>query len=127
MMREAHRSGFTLIELLVVLAIVATLLLFSAPRYLGKLRSAREAVLQENLRAIRMVIGHFHGDNGRCPESLSELVDRGYIAALPIDPITESSGTWVLLPPPTGTDGQFCDLRSGAAGANLDGVAYSSL
>lgn len=127
MMREAHRSGFTLIELLVVLAIVATLLLFSAPRYLGKLRSAREAVLQENLRAIRLVIGHFHGDNGRCPESLAELVARGYIEAPPIDPITESSSTWVLLPPPTGTRGQFCDLRSGAAGETLEGVTYSSL
>jgi len=117
--------GFTLIELLVVLAIVAVLLSLALPRYLGRVEQAREAVLLENLRTTRMVIGQFYGDTGRYPESLDELVERKYLAALPYDPITESSSTWTLLPAPEGYRGAIYDLRSGADGSGHDGKPYA--
>lgn len=120
-----RRHGFTLIELLVVLAIVATLLTLALPRYFGKVDATKEAVLRENLRTTRDVIGKFYGDHGRYPDSLQELVDRKYLASLPLDPITDSIETWVLVPAPEGYKGAVADLNSGASGAAISGVPYA--
>lgn len=119
------RRGFTLIELLVVLAIVATLLTLALPRYFGKVEATREAVLRENLRSTRDLIGKFYGDHGRYPDSLDELVQRRYLAALPLDPITESSTGWTLQAPPEGERGAVYDLHSAAPGNGLDGTPYA--
>jgi general secretion pathway protein G len=117
--------GFTLIELLVVLAIVATLLTLALPRYYGKVDAAKETVLRENLRTTRDLIGKFYGDMGRYPDSLDELVERRYLAALPLDPITESATRWILVPPPEGYKGAVYDLKSGAPGDGSDGRPYA--
>ena len=123
---NARRPGFTLIELLVVLAIVATLLLLVAPRYVGRLDESREAVLRENLRVTREVLDKFYADQGRYPETLQELVDRRYLRTLPYDPITESAQTWTLEPPAEGLAGAVYDLHSGAVGSAKDGTRYAS-
>lgn len=127
MLRIARRrcTGFTLIELLVVLAIVSTLLLLVAPRYFQRVDVAQEAVLRDNLRTLRQVLDNFHGDHGRFPESLQELVDKRYVRSLPVDPLTGSTETWTLLPPPDGLEGAVYDLRSGAAGTAIDGSLYA--
>lgn len=117
-------TGFTLIELLVVLAIVSTLLLLVAPRYFQRVDVAQEAVLRDNLRNLRQVLDDFQGDHGRFPESLQELVDKRYLRALPVDPLTGSTETWTLLPPPDGLEGSVYDVRSGAAGSAMDGSLY---
>lgn len=124
--RPIHATrGFTLIELLVVLAIVSTLLLLVAPRYFNSVDSAREAVLRDNLRATRDVLDKYYGDTGRYPESLQELVDKRYLRALPVDPITDSTSTWQLVPAPDGYLGAVYDLHSGAPGAGRDGRNYA--
>lgn len=120
-----RRQGFTLIELLVVMAIVSTLLMLVAPRYLHRVDAAKEAVLRENLRQVRDVIGKFHGDTGRYPETLEELVERKYLRALPVDPITESAQTWDLVPVPDGSQGMVYDIRSGSAALDRDGRKYA--
>lgn len=117
-------AGFTLIELLVVLAIVSTLLLLVVPRYFNKLDESREVVLRDNLRTTREVLDKFYGDNGRYPETLEELVDKRYLRGLPVDPITESTATWQLVPVPEGYKGTVYDIRSGAPGAARDGTNY---
>lgn len=118
-------KGFTLIELLVVLAIVGTLLMLVAPRMVQHEQRAREAVLRENLQALRQVIDAFRADTGRYPDSLDELVQRRYLRAPPLDPVTESASGWTLLPPPEGETGQVYEVRSGAPGTALDGTAYA--
>lgn len=127
MLRIARRrcTGFTLIELLVVLAIVSTLLLLVTPRYFQRVDVAQEAVLRDNLRTLRQVLDNFQGDHGRFPESLQELVDKRYVRSLPVDPLTGSTETWTLLPPPDGLEGAVYDLRSGAAGTAKDGSLYA--
>lgn len=120
-----HGIGFTLIELLVVLAIVSTLLLLVAPRYFQRVDVAQEAVLRDNLRTLRQVLDHFQGDHGRFPESLQELVDKRYLRALPVDPLTGSAETWTVLPAPDGLEGSVYDLRSGSAGTAKDGSLYA--
>ena len=118
-------GGFTLIELLVVLAIVSTLLLLVVPRYFNKVDDAKEAVLRDNLRGTRDVLDRFHGDRGRYPESLEELVEKKYLRSLPVDPLTESTTTWQLIPVPEGYEGTVYDIRSGAPGTARDGKKYA--
>lgn len=123
---SAPRRAFTLIELLVVLAIIATLATLVAPRLISRVDRAKEVVLRENLRTTRDVIGKFYGDHGRYPESLSELVERRYLATLPFDPVVDSDSTWVLVPAPAGYGGAVYDIRSGAPGQAADGSTYAT-
>lgn len=116
--------GFTLIELLVVLAIIATLLSLAAPRYFQHVERSREAVLRENLAGLRDAIDQYHADKGRWPASLAGLAEERYLRAVPVDPITDSAMTWIVLPPPDGGEGVY-DVRSGAPGEGLDGTAYA--
>ncbi len=122
--------GFTLIELLVVLAIIATLLALAMPRYFQHVERSKEAVLKENLATTRQAIDQYHADKGVWPDSLDSLVDAHYLRAPPRDPVTDSTETWQLLPPPE-QEGEAAagvyDLKSGAEGATRDGKPYADL
>lgn len=120
-------DGFTLIELLVVLAIVALLSTLVLPRYYHSLDKGKETVLLENLRTVRDSIDKFYADTGSYPESLEELVERKYLKGMPIDPITETAGSWQIVAPVDGTPGQVYDIHSGAQGQRADGTPYGSL
>ncbi len=119
--------GFTLIELLIVLAIVSLLLTLALPQYFHSIDVSKEKVLAENLLVTRDAIDKFYGDVGRYPDSIDELVDKHYLRALPFDPITDSATTWVIVPPDEQLPGKVYDIKSGAEGATLDGVAYGAL
>lgn len=119
--------GFTLIELLLVLAIVALLLTLAVPRYLKSIDVSKQTVLTENLRASREAIDKFYGDTGRYPDTLDELVEKKYLRALPMDPITESVATWVIIPPDEANKGNIYDIKSGAPGNDRNGQLYSQL
>ena len=119
------RLGFTLIELLVVLAIVSTLLTLALPRYFSSLEKSKEAVLKENLAQVRDAISRYHADRGRYPDNLESLVSDKYLRKVPLDPVTESVATWVIVPPEDLQKGGVYDLRSGATGRGMDGSEYS--
>jgi len=122
-MRKTLQAGFTLIELLVVMTIVATLLTLVVPRYLGHLERSREAVLRENLSVIRQSIDQYKADTNQYPPSLSALVEKRYIRAVPQDPITERNDSWIVTPPPEG-EGVY-NVQSGAEGQARDGSYYA--
>ena len=118
-------SGFTLIELLVVLGIVALLLTLAVPRFFPSIDNAKETILADNLRNTREIIDQYHGDTGRYPDSLDELVEKKYLRSLPVDPVTESTGTWIIVPPEDATRGGVYSIKSGAPGNDRRGRAYS--
>jgi len=107
-------GGFTLIELLVVMAIIATLLTLALPRYFGSLERSKEAVLKENLYQMRDAISRYHADKGSYPESLESLATDKYLRKVPLDPVTESEATWVIIPPADQESGGVYDVRSGS-------------
>ncbi|MEO8387796.1 type II secretion system protein [Polaromonas sp.] len=119
--------GFTLIELLVVLAIVALLLTLAVPRYFQSIDAAKETVLLDNLRVTRETIDKFYGDTGRYPDSLDQLVERKYLRAIPYDPITESSSTWIIVPPDDVEQGLVYSIKSGSFGLNRNGKPFNTL
>jgi len=114
-----------LIELLVVMAIIALLLSLAIPRYFGSLERSKEAVLREDLFQLRDAIGKYYGDKGKYPESLEALASEKYLRKVPVDPITESTATWVIVPPEDPQKGGVYDVKSGAQGKASDGSVYA--
>ncbi|CAB3769692.1 type II secretion system protein [Paraburkholderia humisilvae] len=128
MRRRSNRSaGFTLIELLIVLAIIALLMTLALPEYFHSIDASKEKVLAQNLHVTRIAIDQFYGDLGRYPDSLQELVDKHYLRALPLDPITDSTGTWQIVPPEEPFPGNIYDIKSGAEGTDADGKSYGAM
>ena len=119
-----RRPGFTLIELLVVMAVVATLLTLVAPRFFGSIDKSKEAVLKENLHQMREAISRYHADRGKYPETLEALATDKYLRKVPLDPITESNATWIVVRPEDPEKSGVYDVRSGAQGKAVDGSEY---
>ena len=125
MVKRMKSKGFTLIELLVVLGIVALMLTLAVPRYFPSIDKSKEVVLADNLRNTRAVIDQYYGDTGRYPDSLEQLVEKKYLRELPVDPITESNSSWVLVAPDDGSKGNVYNIKSGAPGNDRSGKPYS--
>jgi general secretion pathway protein G len=123
-MRQA--KGFTVIELLVVLAAIGLLLALAAPRYAQHVDTAREVALKHDLQQMREAIDKFYGDQARYPATLEELVTKRYLRAVPLDPVTQSTTSWVVIAPANQPGGAVYDVRSGARGQSRDGSAYAS-
>jgi general secretion pathway protein G len=128
---EASDVGFTLLELLIVLAIIATLAAMAIPAYTRNVQAAREAVLREDLQVMRTAIGSYTVDKQKAPESLDDLVSSGYLKAIPIDPITRRTDTWVTVQSDTmstvdETDAGIDDVHTDSQGLATDGTIYSS-
>ena len=119
--------GFTLVELLVVMTIIATLLSISAPRYMRSVDDARESALKSSLGQLREALDHYHADLGIYPQALPDLIEKGYLRSVPVDPLTNSNRTWQLVPPSKGADaGAIYDVHSGAPGNSRQGEPYAS-
>ena len=124
-MVKTRSFGFTLIELLIVLAIVGTLLTLALPRYFGSVDKSKEAVLKENLYQLREAISRYHSDKGKYPENLDALAADKYLRRVPLDPITESTATWIVIAPEDPQKGGVYDIRSGAQGKARDGSEFN--
>jgi len=120
-----RRHGFTLIELLVVMSVIATLLLIAYPRYFSSIDKSKEAALRQDLSIMRDALDKYHGDIGQFPQSLNDLVEKGYLRAIPPDPITESLESWILVSPSDNRQSGIANIRSGAPGSARDGSLYA--
>jgi len=118
--------GFTLIELLVVMSIIATLLMIAVPRYFQSLERSREAVLREDLFVMRDAIDKYHADLAQYPETLTTLVEQHYLRAVPIDPQTRSSETWVTVANEDPEAPGIRDIHSGSAAMANDGTPFAA-
>ena len=110
------RQGFTLVELMVVMTVIALLLSVVVPNYMGKTRRAEEAVLQENLAIMRDALDKHYADAGKYPTNLEDLVSKRYLRSIPKDPFTQSTASWVPVPPADPKKGGVFDVHSAAKG-----------
>jgi general secretion pathway protein G len=121
---KTRAAGFTLIELLVVMAIIAVLLTIAVPRYFHTLERSRETVLRQDLSVLREAIDKHFGDYGQYPDSLSALVERRYIRAVPVDPFTRKSEDWQMVVSEDADHPGIRDVHSNAEGKGSDGLPY---
>lgn len=131
MRNRRTQSGFTLIELLIVMTIISILALIAIPSFTAAVQHAREAVLREDLQTMRMAIDSYTMDKQKAPQSLDDLVQEGYLKAVPEDPMTHAKDTWVTdtsdaMYSIDQTDPGINDVHSGSEGSGSDGQPYSS-
>ncbi len=85
-------------------------------------QKASEAVLRQDLFALRDVIDQYTADKTRPPRTLQDLVTAGYLKEIPVDPFTERRDTWVVV---KSTDEGIEDVHSGSSKKARDGTKYS--
>lgn len=113
------KKGFTLIELMIVVSIIGILASIAVPSYQTGLIKAREAVLRENLYALRSAIDQHYADSGRYPDTLKELVEKKYLRDIPKDPIANNSDSWITVAPSASTESGGQSLSSAATGGPM--------
>lgn len=123
--RRGGEKGFTLIELMVVVAIVGILVTLAEPSYRIATIKAREAALKKDLYVMRDVIDQYHADQGRYPAALPDLVEKGYLRAIPVDPFTGTSESWVEIFVSEGEESGIYDVHSGSDIIGTNGVSYN--
>ncbi|HXZ27315.1 MAG TPA: prepilin-type N-terminal cleavage/methylation domain-containing protein [Terriglobales bacterium] len=131
MLRRHKTRGFTLIEMMIVISLIIILLGLAIPNYVQSLRRAKEAVLRDDLFTLRTSIDQYTYDKLRAPQSLDDLVTAGYLHEVPVDPMTNSRDTWVVVNEDVmesidQTQPGITDVHSGSGATALDGSAYSS-
>ena len=115
---------------MVVMSIIVVLSTVGIVQYRQSVVLARESVLKDDLFKLRDAIDQYYADKNQYPNTLEELVTSGYVRAIPKDPITNSTTTWVEVPSepdasnPTASPGVY-NVKSGAEGTAMDGTSYS--
>ncbi len=123
-------DGFTLIELMIVIVVIGVLATIAIPNYVRSLQASKEAVLKEDLHVLRQQIDAYTNDKEKAPQSLDDLVSAGYMKTIPMDPMTQSSTTWVTTTDDSvqsldQTDSGISDVHSGSSQQGSDGRPYS--
>ncbi len=130
-LRRKNSRGFTIIEMMVVISIILILISMAVPIYNQSILRAKEAVLRQDLFAMRSAIDQYTMDKSKAPQSLQDLVQGGYLREVPKDPFTDSRDTWqtvqedVLLSVDQNEPG-ITDVHSGSNLTGSDGTAYST-
>lgn len=88
---------------------------------------AREAALRQQLFYMRKLIDQHAVDRGRLPQSLNELVERGYLHGVPEDPVT-GHREWIVVvaSDPNSAEGAtgIVDIRSASSAISSEGTPY---
>ncbi|MHB8755486.1 MAG: type II secretion system protein [Candidatus Acidiferrales bacterium] len=130
--RRGSADGFTLIELMIVMTIIVILASMAAVRYDRSVDRAKEAALHHDLSVMRDAIEQYTLDKEQAPQSLQDLVDSGYLRAIPRDPVTGTkdwvvSSSDVLLSPDESSSGGITDVHSSSdAVSSFEKTPYSS-
>ena len=111
--------------------IIGVLLAIAVPRYATAIRAAKESVLKEDLHVMRQAIDSYTMDKQKAPQSLQDLVDGGYLKSIPVDPMSQSSESWVVNQSDTlssidQSEPGIDDVHSSSDQPSIEGKPYSS-
>jgi general secretion pathway protein G len=123
-------SGFTLLELMIVISMILILMSIALPIYSQSVLRARESVLRQDLFELRSLISQYTLDKQKAPQGLDDLVQAGYLKALPKDPMTNEANWEVVqedvLLSADQQDPGIDDVHSASNATGTDGTAYST-
>lgn len=113
--------GFTLVELLTVLLLLSILAAVSTPVVVNAITRSKEAALLKDIRIMRELIDDYYADFNQYPESLNDMVEKGYLRKIPVNPFSEQESDWSLV---TNNRGGITDVYSRYEGLAMDGSNY---
>jgi len=122
--------GFTLLELVTAMTILALLTSVGIVGYRHQTRTAREAVLKEDLFQLNHALECYRADRGKYPPSIGRLRELGYLRDIPVDPMTGSRDTWTEeneAQDPDNPDAEvgIFRIRSGSTDVGSNGIPYN--
>ncbi len=122
--------GFTLLELVTAMTILALLTSVGIVGYRHQTRTAREAVLKEDLFQLNHALECHKADRGKYPASIGRLRELGYLRDIPVDPMTGSRDTWTEeneAQDPDNPDAEvgIFRIRSGSTDVGSNGIPYN--
>lgn len=123
--KKKYYGAFTFIEITMSIAIIAILCMIAYPAATHYVKKTKDAALKKDLFVLRESIDKFYAAYNRYPASLEELVEKKIIRAIPIDPITSSYDSWIIIPSKDGERDVF-NVKSGAPGNDGGNMAYES-
>jgi general secretion pathway protein G len=127
--RRARPRGYTLLELIVVMAIISILVSIAVPIYQKSLIRSKESLLKNQLFTLHTVIDQYDYDQQKAPQTLDDLVTKGYLRSVPVDPIT-GNDQWQLIMEDSArmvdpTQPGISEVRSLSTKMSLEGTRYS--
>ena len=126
---RSQRRGFTFVEMMVVVTIIVILISMAIPIYNRAIIRSKESVLHNNLFTLRTVIDNYSYDKAKAPQALQDLVSEGYLRAVPIDPMTNSTDWKIVMEDASQSVSQqepgIWDVHSGSEKTGLDGRPYA--
>jgi hypothetical protein len=125
-----------LVAVVVILVGGVALLMYGTKLMEERMLRERDGILKQHLSDMRQALQDYHTREHAYPESLDKLVP-AYLPRIPVDPVTRKAD-WRLITEESVTPNDdfaktqtpksssvIVDVKSAAAGAGLDGVAYS--
>ncbi len=103
---------------MIAAAILIITIAVSYPK--ARMRS-KEFHLHNNLFTLRTVIDEYTFDKKKRPQSLQDLVDAGYLRAVPVDPIT-GKDQWIVIQQDAPG---IWDVHSASDRKSLEGTQYA--
>jgi prepilin-type N-terminal cleavage/methylation domain-containing protein len=83
-------KGFTLVELMAVVVILGILTAFAVPKVLNSISKAKEKTDNANFTTLQRTVNRVYAEEGLFPQTLNELIDKGYMENVPEDPVGNS-------------------------------------
>jgi len=111
---------------LITIAIAATLLVAQPPDE----TRAKETALKNDLLILRQAIDKYTVDQHAAPKTLQDLVAKGYVGSIPVDPMTGRKSTWSIVMEDAVRSANrnepgIYDVHSGSTGVGSDGTRYA--
>jgi general secretion pathway protein G len=125
---------------MIVVSIIGILAAIAVPNYQWSVIKSKEAVLREALYNFRTTLDQYYADNGKYPDSLTDLTKtpNPYMRGIPKDPFTGKDDTWVTIEPQpspassgggsssaVADPGKVADVKSGSNLVGTTGTPYN--
>lgn len=93
---STKKSGYTILEIVIAISLIAIFIALPIFAYNSFMKRSRDAQRKSDVSKIQAALEQYKTDNGVYPSALDDLVEEGYLAELPVDPLDGQSVPGVL-------------------------------